>query len=83
MKRTPLTLVVVFSLVQAAAFAQTKAPSSVVLIKAGRLIDVRAGRVVENQGIIVEGERIKTVGPLWGPSRRESLPTSLPSAAIH
>ncbi len=64
MKRTLLTLVVVFSLLQATAFAQTKAPTPVVLIKAGRLIDVRAGRVVENQGIIIEGERIKTVGPL-------------------
>ena len=33
-------------------------------IKAGRLVDVRAGRIVENQGILVEGERIKAVGPL-------------------
>ncbi|MBA2528158.1 MAG: amidohydrolase family protein [Pyrinomonadaceae bacterium] len=64
MKRTLLTLVVCFFLVQAASFAQNKATTQVVLIKAGRLIDVRAGRVVENQGIIVEGERIKTVGPL-------------------
>ncbi len=64
MKRPMLALVVCFSLVQAASFAQTNAPTQVVLIKAGRLIDVRAGRVVENQGIIIEGERIKTVGPL-------------------
>ncbi len=64
MKRLMLALVVCFSLVQAAGFAQTNAPTQIVLIKAGRLIDVRAGRVVENQGIIIEGERIKTVGPL-------------------
>lgn len=64
MKRPMLALVVCFSLVQAAGFAQTNAPTQVVLIKAGRLIDVRAGRVVENQGIVIEGERIKTVGPL-------------------
>jgi len=57
-----LALVVCLSLVQAASFAQTNAFTQVVLIKAGRLIDVRAGRVVENQGIIIEGERIKTVG---------------------
>ncbi len=31
-------------------------------IKAGRLIDVRAGRVLENQLIVVEGDRIKSVG---------------------
>lgn len=64
MKRTLFTLVVVLSLVQPTAFAQTKAIAPVVLIKAGRLIDVRAGRVVENQGILIEGERIKAVGPL-------------------
>jgi imidazolonepropionase-like amidohydrolase len=34
-----------------------------VLIKAGRLIDVRAGRVLTNQAILIEGERIKQVGP--------------------
>ena len=64
MKRPMLAVVVCFSLVQAAGFAQTNVPAQVVLIKAGRLIDVRTGRVVENQGIIIEGERIKTVGPL-------------------
>ncbi len=49
---------------QAASFAQTNATTQVVLIKAGRLIDVRAGRMLENQAILIEGERIKTVGPL-------------------
>ncbi|MDX6611322.1 MAG: hypothetical protein QOD75_508 [Blastocatellia bacterium] len=39
-------------------------PPSMVLIKAGRLINVRTGRVDENQGILIEGDRIKSVGPL-------------------
>ena len=38
--------------------------TSFVFIKAGRLIDVRAGRVLDNQGILIEGDRIKAVGPL-------------------
>ncbi len=63
MKRILLTLVVAVSLNPTIGLAQTKTPAQPVLIKAGRLIDVRAGRVVENQGIIVEGERIKAVGP--------------------
>jgi imidazolonepropionase-like amidohydrolase len=64
MKRT-LVLTVVLSLLQTVALAQSKvSPPRVVFIKAGRLIDVRAGRVLENQGILVEGERIKAVGPL-------------------
>jgi len=34
-----------------------------VLIKAGRLIDVRSGRVLTDQAILIEGDRIKQVGP--------------------
>jgi imidazolonepropionase-like amidohydrolase len=40
------------------------APPALVFIKAGRLINVRTGRVDENQGILIEGDRIKAVGPL-------------------
>lgn len=38
-------------------------PPSLVFIKAGRVINVRSGRVDENQGILIEGDRIKSVGP--------------------
>ncbi len=38
-------------------------PSRPTIIRAGRLIDVRAGRVLTDQAIVVVGERIKTVGP--------------------
>jgi imidazolonepropionase-like amidohydrolase len=58
----------------AVSFTQTRVPAPVVLIKAGRLIDVRAGRVLENQGILIEGERIKSVGPLAAIQR--SAPTT-------
>lgn len=34
-----------------------------VLIKAGKLIDVRVGRVLTDQAILIEGDRIKEVGP--------------------
>ena len=66
MKRSLLAVVVVSSLLHSIALAQSKtpAPPNVVLIKAGRLIDVRAGRVLENQGIMIEGQRIKAVGAL-------------------
>ncbi len=36
--------------------------SNTIAIKAGRLIDVKAGAVLENQTIIIENERIKSVG---------------------
>ena len=37
-------------------------PPKATLIKAGRLIDTRAGRVLTNQAILIEGDRIKAVG---------------------
>ena len=46
-----------------AASAQTPAPQ-MVLIKAGRLVDGRSATVQPNVGILIEGERIKAVGPL-------------------
>lgn len=64
MKKTLLAFIVASALLQSTALAQTPRPTAVVFIKAGRLIDVRAGRVLENQGILVEGQRIKAVGPL-------------------
>ena len=63
MKRILVALIVISSL-QTSLLAQTTHPATVVFIKAGRLIDVRAGRVLENQGILVEGQRIKSVGAL-------------------
>lgn len=51
----------------AAVFAQRgpQAPVSQekTLIKAGRLVDVRAGRVLANQNILIQGDRIVEVGP--------------------
>jgi imidazolonepropionase-like amidohydrolase len=35
-----------------------------ILIKAGKLVDARAGRVLTDQAILIEGDRIKEVGPL-------------------
>ena len=64
MKRTLIALIMISSLLPTTAVAQAKRQPKVVFIKAGRLIDVRAGRALDNQGILVEGERIKMVGPL-------------------
>jgi imidazolonepropionase-like amidohydrolase len=43
------------------------AETNVVFIKAGRLIDVRAGKVLTNQSILIEGDRIKQVGANFKP----------------
>lgn len=47
------------------ALAQTgPATPKRIFIRAGRLIDVEKGVYVANQGILIEGQRIKRVGPL-------------------
>jgi imidazolonepropionase-like amidohydrolase len=67
MRRTIAALLVAFALWQMIASAQTPGArpggGSIIFIKAGRLVDVRAGRVLENQGILIENDRIKAVGP--------------------
>jgi imidazolonepropionase-like amidohydrolase len=54
-----------FALCAAHATGQTPAPTPVrtTLIRAGRLIDPETGRASLNQKILVEGDRVKAVGP--------------------
>ena len=56
-----------FLLLLGAARLPAQAPqesAKLVFIKAGRLIDVRAGKVLDSYGILVEGDRIREVGPV-------------------
>lgn len=65
--RKSLAFVLVFSLCLSISVNQLNAQKKdeqVTLIKAGKLIDVRLGRVLENQGVLIVGQRIKAVGPL-------------------
>src|SRR6185295_15746150 len=55
-------LILILVAVSASLFAQTP-PKQTVLIKAGRLIDVRNGRVLNDQAILIESDRVKEVGP--------------------
>ena len=44
------------------ALAETAPPLPVVIVKAGHLIDTAAGVVRNNQAIVIEGDKIKSVG---------------------
>ncbi|HKR01685.1 MAG TPA: amidohydrolase family protein [Pyrinomonadaceae bacterium] len=83
MKKTVLFLlfVYIFQVTHAGAQAQAQrtgnSRTSLVFIRAGRLVDVRAGRVLENQGILIENDRIKAIGPF--DARLSLIP---PSACI-
>jgi hypothetical protein len=61
-RRLPVLLAVICLATDAR--AAEAPPGTLVFIKAGRALDVRAGRYLERQGILVEGDRIKEVGPL-------------------
>lgn len=53
--------------------AQASAPSQrQTLVRAGRLLDVRAGRALEDQGVLIVGERIRAVGPYAEIARQAS-----------
>jgi len=54
------SLVLVFA---AALAAQQPAPSPATVIRAGRLLDPDGGRILANQIIVVDGNRIREVGP--------------------
>ncbi len=55
-----LTLVLVILLGLAA--AQSAAPARTVVIHAGHMLDVKTGKIVSNQTIVIEGDKIASVG---------------------
>src|SRR5207244_12850773 len=60
MRKTPITLA---AMLVAGIALRAQAPPSVTVIRAGRLLDPDAGRILTNQIIVVEGTRIRDVGP--------------------
>ena len=82
MSASPFLLLCLVSFLSAQTKPETVRP---VFIKAGRLVDVRIGKVLEAQGILVEGERIKEVGPLASLSARvpkEAMVIDLSGATV-
>ena len=64
-RTTPALLVLALITISPRGRAQepAQAPPKVTIIRAGHLFDARAGRMLPDRAIVVEGERIKTVGP--------------------
>jgi imidazolonepropionase-like amidohydrolase len=58
-----LLFLLVLSMAGTGTGAQAPPPAAVTAIRAGRLFDPEAGRVLTNQIIVVEGTRIRDVGP--------------------
>jgi imidazolonepropionase-like amidohydrolase len=62
MAKAFLSLLMAFVITGSLVFAQSP-PVESTLIRAGKLIDVRNGRVLTDQAILIEGNLIKEVGP--------------------
>jgi imidazolonepropionase-like amidohydrolase len=65
MRRMILFFFVLFGLAAGAAAQAEKAPPQprMVFVKAGKLLDVRSGRMLSNQLIVIQGDRIARVAP--------------------
>ncbi|MBB6096355.1 imidazolonepropionase-like amidohydrolase [Povalibacter uvarum] len=66
MRSLTINTVCLAGLLTTASVAGVQAAESadrVQVIRAGRLVDVAAGRVLENQVVVIRGERIESVGP--------------------
>jgi imidazolonepropionase-like amidohydrolase len=68
LKSTRFAVIAIWALLvawsaQATALPTPQSPAKpVILIKAGRLFDAHSGRLLANQGVLIEGDRIKEVG---------------------
>jgi len=84
-KKIAALLLAVWILPGAAAAQRPSEPLKIVLIKAGRVLDVRAGAYRESQGILIEAGKIKQVGP-WETVRaaapREATVLDLGTATV-
>src|SRR3989304_4291361 len=61
-KRTGMLCLLLLVLLVGVATVQSQ-PAPITAIKAGRLIDPETGTAATNQVILIEGEKIKAVGP--------------------
>ena len=64
-----------------AAWAQDTAPPRPVVVRAARMLDVKAGKLVPNAVVIIEGERITSCLLYTSPSPRDMRRSRMPSSA--
>src|SRR6185312_1681440 len=60
-KHLAITLLFLFALLSPATMGQTQPPKRVI-VRAGRLLDVKTGKMLANQTIVIEGDKIVSVG---------------------
>ena len=63
LRKILLALLVTVALVTTQATAQTTAAPKRVVVRAGKLLDVRTGKILSDQAIVIVGDRIASAGP--------------------
>src|SRR3989441_540527 len=67
----------------AAGRASTQEPLKRVLVRAGHLLDVKTGKILDNQAILIEGDKVVSVGPQPGNQATSGATTiNLPNATV-
>ena len=67
----------------AAGRASTQEPLKRVLLRAGHLLDVKTGKILDNQAILIEGDKVVSVGPAPGNQATSGAITiNLPNATV-
>ncbi len=61
-RRLTLSLVLLVLVMTWSGLLQGQAPASIILIKAGRLLDPRTGKMLAPAAVLIEGDKIKQVG---------------------
>jgi imidazolonepropionase-like amidohydrolase len=68
---------------QGAAFSQSNAGSAQrVVVRAGRVLDVKTGKTLSNQAIVIEGDKIVNVGPASSAQAGGATVIDLPNATV-
>ena len=63
--------------------APTQEPLKRVLVRAGHLLDVKTGKTLDNQAIVIEGDKVVSVGPASGNQATSGANTiNLPNATV-
>jgi imidazolonepropionase-like amidohydrolase len=81
--RTKVSVVaVILGMFVVCGFAQSDAVGRRVVVRAGRMLDVKSGKMLANQAIIVEGDKIVNVGPAASAQTTGATVIDLPNATV-
>jgi len=81
--RTKVCLIAVLvSIFAVCGFAQTDASPRRVIVRAGHVLDVKSGKMLSNQAIVIEGDKIVSVGVASSAQTSDATVIDLPNATV-